>query len=352
MSFTRPSLLEIVTRVSADFVSRLELEGAVLLRSMINILSRVIAGASHMLHGHLDWVVRQIFPDLSDEAQLLRQCSLYGITKTPPSFALGTAGITGTGTPTVTAGSVLRRADGAEYTVDADVTITAGVGVLALTAKVAGTDGTLAAGVVLAFESPITGVDSTALVTASTVDGSDQERTSAVRLRLLDRMAEATHGGNNADYVAWAKEVAGVTRVWVTRLELGPGTVAVRFVRDLDGTGAAIIPGGGEVATVQAHLDVQAPAHATVTVIAPADAPIAYTIAVVPNTAEVKAAVAAELADLLRRTSSPGSTTLLSAQRTAIGSAAGLTDYTLTTPSADVTHTTNQLPSLGTITWV
>lgn len=362
MSFVRPTLSEIVTRVQADFVSRLNLVGAVLRRSLVYVLSRVIAGASHMLHGHLDWLYRQLFPDTAEDAALVRQAAIFGMTKTAPTFAVGGASITGTPASEVPAGTILVRSDGAEYvtvlsytgvtyepssaTLDID-----GEGILLFVALLAGADYTVEAGQVLSFQSPIAGVDSSATVIESAIDGTDEETTEALRTRFLERLAEPPMGGTSADYVAWAKTVPGVTRVWPSPLELGPGTVVVRFVRDNDGTGADIIPSVGEVGEVQAALDELAPVHATVTAHAPEDAPIAFTIGVTPNTTAVKDAVEAELTDLLLRVAEPGGTVLLSAIRTAIGTAPGLTDYTLTTPAADVTSTANQLRSVGTITW-
>jgi uncharacterized phage protein gp47/JayE len=43
---------------------------------------------------------------------------------------------------------------------------------------------------------------------------------------------------------------------------------------------------------------------------------------------------------------------LLSHLRAAISAAAGVTDFTMTVPAADVTHTTGHLAIMGTITWV
>jgi len=351
MSFSRPTLSTILTRVEADFVSRLALNGAVLRRAMVRILAQVIAGSEHMLHGHLEFLGRQLFPDQSEDAYLVRQASLYGLTKIAAGYATGTAGATGTNTTVIPTGSRLLNAAGAVYTVNADVTITLGVATPALTSELAGADYTLIAGQVLTFETPISGVDSTVTVAASTVDGTDEETTEALRVRLLARMSDPPMGGTEADYIAWAKEVAGVTRVWVYPLELGPGTVVVRFVRDNDGAAPANIPSAGEVTSVQTKLDTEAPVHATVTAAAPTDAPTAFTIAVVPNTTAQKALVQAELDDLYLRVAEPGRTMLLSELRTAIGATPGLTDYTLTTPAANVTHTTGQLPSRGTITW-
>lgn len=349
MAFTRPTLAEILSRVQTDFISRLELTGAILRRSMVYVLSRVIAGAAHMLHGHLDFLGRQLFPDQSDDAYLVRQAAVFGIAKTAPSFATATCEITGVDTTAIPAGTILVRSDGVTYTTDSIGTIASGVVATNITADVAGADGSLTVGVVLAFESPISGADATTAVTVVLTDGTDQETTEALRVRLLEHLAEPAHGGTEADYIAWAKEVAGVTRVWVSPLELGPGTVVVRFARDND---AGPIPDAGEVAAVQAKLDTEAPVHATVTAHAPADAPVAFTITIVPDTSENRAAVSAELSDLIIREGAPGTTILLSAIRTAIGNTSGLTDYTMTVPVADVTFTTNQLPSLGTITWI
>lgn len=350
MAFERPTLGELVDRIQEDFVSRLSLVGAVLRRSVVYALSRVLAGAAHMLHGHLEYLSRQLFPATSDREYLLRQAGAYGLAPTAATYATGTATATGTNGTVIPAGTVLLRSDGAEYTVDADVTISGGTATLALTAELAGADGTLTAGVVLTFESPVSGANSTAAVASSTVDGTDEETTEDFRARFEERLQEPPQGGAEADYSIWSKEVAGVTRVWVDGGGLGPGTVVVRFVRDNDV--GSIIPSAGEVAVVQAYLDERRPVTAAVTVVAPIETPLDLTLAVVPDTTAVREAVEAELEDLLLREAEPGATLLLSAIRTAIGTAAGLEDYTLTSPAADVTHTTGQLPVLGTITWV
>jgi uncharacterized phage protein gp47/JayE len=352
MAFVRPTLSEIVNRVQLDFISRLSLVGAVLRRSMVYVLSRVLAGAAHLLHGHLEFLGRQLFPDQSEAEYLVRQASLFGLSKTPPDFAQASALFSGSITGTIIpAGTVLVSASGLTYTVDSDVTLPSHGDVAgAITAVTAGAESTLASGAVLSLQAPIVGVNSTVPIASSYQDGVDEETIEALRVRLLEHMRAPAHGGTAADYIAWAKEVPGVTRVWVEPSGLGPGTVVVRFVRDNDGTGP--IPDSGEVATVQAKLDAEKPVHAAVTAIAPIDAPIAFTIHIVPDTSELRAAVTAELRDLLERTSEPAATVLLSSLRTVIGSTTGIDDYTLSVPAANVTHTAGQLPSIGTITWV
>ncbi len=406
MSFERPTLAEIVVRVESDFVSRLSLAGAILRRAVVKALSRVIAGASHMLHGHLDYNARQLFPDTSDEAYLLRQASLFGLTKTAATFATGTSVVYGTNATVIPISTVLLRDDEAEYETDAEVTIatltawaittayvvgnlrrnsgniylciTAGTSAgsggptttstditdgtahwryiaagsaavtAALTATEAGADSTLTIGEVVTFESPIAGATSTSTVAGSTVDGTDEESTEDLRTRLLERMQNRPSAGTEADYIAWAKEVAGVTRVWVSDA-LGAGTVSVRFVRDDD---ANFIPSAGEITEVQDYLDALRPVTAAVTVAAPTDTPIAFTIELTPDTSATRAAVEAELEDMLLRDAEPGGTTLLSAIQVAVGSAADVTDFTITVPAADVTRTAAQISSVGVITWL
>jgi uncharacterized phage protein gp47/JayE len=349
MAFTRPTLATLASRIAADLSSRLELEGALLRRSFVTVLARVIAGAAHMLHGHLEWLSRQIFPDQSEAEFLVRQAGLYGITRTAPTYAAGQVRFTGVNTTVIPAGTVLRRSDGVEYTTNTDCTISGGIAIETITAVVPGSDGNLIEDMILSFETPISGANAAVTVDPDPIEGNDEETIEALRVRLLERLAEPVHGGTLADYVAWAKEVAGVTRAWPVANGLGPGTVLVRFVRDGD---ASPIPDVGEVAQVQSYLESKAPAHATVTAFAPSLAPIAFTIAVVPNTVAVQNAVAAQLADYLTREAEPGKTILRSGLTTAIGTATGLTDFTLTVPAANVTHTANQLPSVGTITWV
>jgi uncharacterized phage protein gp47/JayE len=165
---------------------------------------------------------------------------------------------------------------------------------------------------------------------------------------LLARIQQPPHGGADYDYVNWALEVAGVTRAWVYPMELGLGTVTVRFVRDND---ASIIPDAGEVAAVYDYIEARRPVTADLTVLAPVAVPLNFSIAVTPNTAAVKAAVETELRDLLLREAEPAGTILLSHIREAISLAAGESNYTMTSPNADVTNTTGSMTTFGAITW-
>lgn len=350
MSFSRPTLPALVDQIQQDFVQELDPDdGALLRRSIANVYARVFAGAAHLLHGHLAFLADQLFPDKSEAEFLARQAGLFGLSKDAPDYARAAGGATGVNGSVIPAGSLLVGPSGAEYQTDADQTISSGVATVNVTALLAGSASSLDVGLTLSFESPISGVDGSVTIATISQDGSDQETDDEFRVRLLERMAEPPQGGTVADYIAWAKTVTGVTRVFVVPLGLGPGTVLVRFTRDDD---PSPIPDSGEVAAVQAALNALAPAHATVTAIAPIDAPIAFNLSITPDTVDNRNAVVAGLQDLLLRRVTPGGITLLSSLLTSIGATAGLTDFTLHSPSADVNPGAGGLPSLGSFTWV
>lgn len=348
MPFSRPTLQELINRTGADAVARLGLE-ELLRRDDMQVLTRVLSGASHSLHGHVAWLAEQVIIDTAEAEYLARWSSIWGVTRKAASFAAGPVTLTGTTGAIVPAGTVLQAVTGQEFATAAEVTLAAGTATAQVRALAAGRSGNMVAGAALNLVSPVAGVNSQATVAAGgLVGGADAETDAALRARLLARIHAPPHGGAKADYVAWALEVAGVTRAWVYPAELGLGTVTVRFVRD---DGASIIPSAAEVQAVQAHLDTRRPVTAGLTVVAPIAAPLNLTVAVTPNTSAVRDAVLAQIKDLLRRAAEPGGTILISHIREAISLAAGETNHVLTVPSADVAHTVGQIATMGTITW-
>lgn len=350
MPFSRPDLATLINRAEADIETRLPGADARLRRSNLNVLARVHSGATHGLYGYLEWISRQVIIDTADGDILERHGSIWGVTRKAASAAVGNVTVTGTNGAIVPADSTLARSDGVEYTTDAEAVIAAGVATIAVTAVEGGQAGNAAAASSLSFDTPIAGVSASATVASTALTGgADIETDDDLRARLLARIQQPPHGGAGYDYVAWALEVPGVTRAWVYPAELGLGTVTVRFVRDDD---ASPIPDAGEVAAVQAYIDALRPVTAQLTVVAPVAVPLNFTIDLVPDTAANRAAVEAELRDMLLRESEPGATILLSHIREAISLATGESDHILTVPAANVAHTVGQMATFGAITWV
>lgn len=348
MSFERPTLAEVVQRVESDFASILPLTGAIPRRSVVAALARALAGATHGLHGRLDFLGDQVLPSTAEGDYLARWADIWGISRLAATYANGTITVSGTNGTDVPSGTIFVRADGERYESSALATISGGTATVTVDALTAGADPTLVAGDPISLESPIAGITTTAEVLASVVDGTDQESDEALRARLQERISETPQGGSESDYVAWAKTVAGVTRAWVYPQELGIGTVTVRFVRDDD---VDIIPSGGEVTAVQNAIDALRPVTADVTVVAPSEVVQDFTIAITPDTTALRTSVEGELEDLLRRELSPGGTLLISQVMVAVGTVEGITDFEVTSPAADVVYSTGELPTMGTVTW-
>lgn len=349
--YSRPSLAELVERVRTDVLSRLSTDD-VLRRSEAEVYARAIAGVGHGLYGYIEWLSKQIIYDTAEDEMLDRWCSQWGIDKTPAAQATGTVTFVVQAGAVIPAGQLLQALDGVQYETTADATISVPSATAPVTAVLASAAGNRGAGQSFTLVSPVPGVQP--IVVAGLLSGgADVETQDSLRAKLLTRIQNPPQGGAKYDYERWALEVPGVTRAWVYPQELGGGAVTVRFVRDNDGAGSAIIPDAPEVATVLAYMEERKPVTSDLTVLAPTAVPLNFTITdLLPSTLAVQAAVEAELADLLRREAAPGGTLLLSHIRAAISAAAGETDYTLTTPTADVTNTIGNMSTMGTVTWL
>lgn len=349
MAFSRPTLTDLITRIEADYVSRLTGGGSLLRRAAVKVLARVNAGTIHLVYGFLAWIARQVMPDTAEAENLERWATIWGIERILATFTTFDVVFTGTNGTEILAGTELARDDGVLYTTDALGTISSGTATVSCTSREAGATPGMDGGEIIALSSPISGIDSAVTVSGTGINnGEDKELDESLLARLLARIQTPPHGGNENDYVTWAKEVAGVTRAWCYPLYTGAGTVGLTFVRDNDS--GSIIPSAGEVTEVQDYIDELRPVTAFLTVFAPTAVPLNFTITGT-FTAAVKLAIQAELEDLILREAEPAGTLLISHIREAISKAQGETDHGLTTPSANVTTTAGQLTTMGTITW-
>lgn len=343
MAFERPTLPQILERVSADVESRLSKEQ--IRRSNARVYERVLAGASHEIHGRIDWLQKQLFFQTAEAEFLDRWASVFGVYRKPATAAAGTVQLSFAAEPVdVPEGTVLQAYAGAQYqTVGSPTT----AGVVEVEALLPGSSANLEAGDVLSFVSPVAGVDSAAECLGVS-GGTDAETDEELRTRLLERARERPAGGAAQDYVAWAKEIAGVTRAWVAQ-GTQPGTVIVDFVCD---DLPDIIPTAEKVAEVQAHIDAVRPVTAIVTVEAPATQAVNIAISsLLPSTTAVREAVEKALADLFIAEAEPGALMYLSHIRAAISNAAGEIDSAVVSPTADIQAPAGTLLTLGTITW-
>ncbi len=351
MPYNRSLPQETLQRLRAEIAIAFGSGEAPLRFSVEDVLARMIAMASYQMEGYIEYVTRQILPTTCDVEWLPLHAQVWKVDRREAAHAIGAVDFTGTNGSTIPAGTSLRHSNGQEYTLDADVTISGGVGTGDVTAVVSGAAGNAVDGATLTITSPVPGVQSTVIVGEDGLSGGVdiEDAETSWRGRIIARWQTPPHGGNAADYEMWAKEIAGVTRAWVYPSQLGVGSVYLLFV--MDEKVGTIIPSAPEVELVQNHIDVQRPATADAVVAAPTPVALDFEINISPNTLAVRTAIQAELEDLIRRESIPGGTLLLSHIREVISIAIGEHDHALVSPSANVTRDFGDITTIGNITF-
>lgn len=353
--FVRPTYSEILDRIQSDMDSRLEGTDSRLRRSVLNVLANMEAGSVHGLYGFVSFLALQIFPDSAQVEYLNRWGVIYGVERKQAVSASGDVNFTGSNGTLIPEGTELQRSDLVTFVTTEDVTIALGVATANVEADIPGENGNTANGSTLSFTSPIVGVDSDATVASGgLLGGLDIESDDDYLQRILENIQLPPQGGSEQDYIVWAKEVTGVTRVWVFPLEDGPGTVTVRFMMDDsydDG-----IPQSGDVDDVQEYIDSKKPVTAIVTVAAPTPIELDFEIELTINPgyvlADVQDSVEANLRDMLIRDAEPGGTINLSRIVETINLSEGVYSCILTQPAADETVADTEISVMGDITWV
>ncbi len=361
MAFSRPTLTQLVDRISADFETQITGASTLLRRSVLKVMARVLAGAIHLLYGFAEYMSLQQFAHSSDQTYLDRIASEYGIIRIDAVKATGSGTVTGTNDTVVPRGSVLQSTAGQQYATTAVATIASGTATLSLEANVGDVDGNDDPAITLTFINPIVGVSSTCTVIGDGLTGgADQETDALLRARVLSRKQLPPHGGSQNDYITWAKEVAGVTRAWCFPEYNGTGTVAVAFVRDGE---SPIAPSASERAAVESYIIEHTDAATGVTVGIPVTAEpgfsvlelteyaIDFQIDLYPNTSTVQTAVETALTSLITNEGGPAETIYVSQIRQAISNALGEGRHRLDSPASDVAAGATQVHVMGTITW-
>lgn len=358
MPFAVPSLEDLARRTARAFRSNLKGSDARLWPNNVAVSSKVIGGAVWEPFAFLEYIARQIFAASAEGRFLERHAYDYGMARLPASYAEGSVTLTGDASIAIPAGLDLERADGVLYTV-IESGITSGLGsvTLKIRCKTAGKAGNAQPDVALVLTAPFARLNSDAAVAASGIGGgADIESDESLRARVLFRKRMPPHGGAAHDYVAWARDINGVTRVFVDPVTStnGRSTVAVYFT--MDGTYANGIPQAADVSRVAAYIDGVRPAGALVDVMPPVAVAVPISISgLSPDTTAVRDAVRAELADLFQRVPVATLTAPFSLYKSkvieAISAATGEDHHTVTLPAGDVEADPGTLLTLGTITF-
>jgi len=356
--YTRPSLSEWLALAQAAYAAKF---GTFTESGTFQYLSEIDSVLAHTLAGYIEAEAQSFFPWLATGQRLLDWGDfLLGEGPNAAGTATGTATFTATATDaTIAVGQIVTSAAGVEYSVTTAGSYDDGVIAVGVTCAVSGTSGNLATGSTLTLQTPIAGVTSAGTVASpGLTGGTAAETTEEYRARVVARIQTPPAGGNDNDYITWAKEVDGVTRAWVVRGTAGTGEVLVLFVMDSTydngipvGDGA---PGySGDLLTVYTYIYEQAPAPAVLYVAGPTPVAINYVIhGLDPDTTAVRAAIEAELKDLHTRKASPGTTWRWSWGAEAVALAAGADSFSAIEPTTNTAIGTREIAVLGTVTYV
>lgn len=311
MPWTTPTLSQVRT-LNRDFVTAHLPSGSLIPNSVLRVLADSNAGLAHLTLQYLDWLARQLLPDTAEGDWLRdRHAMIWLGGWKQATYADGLATFTGLSISMIPAATRLSAALGSglvEYETISEGQIDAtGLVDVAIRALTPGAIGNLEGGTTLMLTSALTGVDGVVTVVELS-GGADEESDEELRRRVLDRIRKPPMGGDSDDYVAWALEVPGVTRAWASPLEMGIGTVTVRFMMDNLRIEDGGFPNADDIALVQAYLDERRPvAVKDFFVVAPIPEPIDFTIDnLTPDEATTRAAIETSVIAMLADRAAPG----------------------------------------------
>jgi uncharacterized phage protein gp47/JayE len=378
--FPIPTLPSLLTRARNAFRSNLPGTDAWLWPNNVNPFAKVIAGMVFELFGFADYVQRQKFAITADGDSLDLHGAEINLGRQPAQPANGAIALVIADAVNVAAGALFQRSDGFQYSATSAVSqLIAGTLNVPVQALTPGSASNTIAGTSLQILSGVTDVYGDANATAAAgadgiAGGADVELDGAYftpppgtyRYRILFKKRNPPQGGAPADYVTWASQVPGVTRVFVERQWAGPGTV--RIFPMMDGTYVNGIPLPGDIANIANFIATVAPAGAVVTVQAPVPVPVNVVVSgLTPDNAATESAVQGELTAAFQSQgivagNDPGnpampflatatSFALLWIER-AVADATGVSRGKVISPTADQGLSAGQIAVLGMVSFV
>ena len=214
MPWTTPSLDD-VRKQNRDYITARLHSAAMVPNSVLRVLSDGNAGLAYLVLLYIDWLALQLLPDTAETEWLDRHAAIWlpGNGRKAATFASGSVTATGINGSDLPQGSQLTGQTGVLYETLAQITVGTGPTPVDVRAVDPGVAGNLDPGSSLAFVNAIAGVDGTVTV-VDMGGGVDVESDDELRERVLERIQQPPMGGAQYDYVAWTKQVPGVTRAW------------------------------------------------------------------------------------------------------------------------------------------
>jgi uncharacterized phage protein gp47/JayE len=386
--YARPTLGDLWNRIGALWRATYPGADTNLRNSPDRAVIGVIARSTDEDLSFTDWLALQVFPFSAQADYLERWAAWKNVQRKAATPGFGTIVFTGaTPNSVAIAGTQMQSATGVVVSFNSDCvvandgTATALAQAVIAVGSTSGAVTNLGIGGAMAFVGTPAGFPDSGTVGSTFAGGADAEIDSALRLRTERRYSQPSFGGNQNDWQNAALAVSGVTRIFTSPASPTPGAVTLwplfddirangvpigtdAYYRPGTGPSAGTAGGGDQRAVLDAVLPSR-PVGAHVYVKAAAVQVLNITLtglAALSNA--VKAAIATELANMLVAklgqidaqlgnvgALSNGYTIYTAWISAAVSQAAGVRNFDLTLPSADVIVPRGTILVLGAITY-
>jgi hypothetical protein len=199
----------------------------ILPKSFIKVLCTVFAGVFVFLYKQIGWMFLQLFPETAYWGEvkvfglIIRPLVKWGVLIGVGEPKEGSqwqgdiaVHVTQGGTPLLSGTQLKSDLTGKIYLIDETRPLENEIEIFSVTCTETGNTGTLEAGDILKFVSPLGNVKKEAEVTAIIRDAMDPETEANYRFRVVNRWRMQPQGGAPADYRIWASEVPGVLNTY------------------------------------------------------------------------------------------------------------------------------------------
>jgi uncharacterized phage protein gp47/JayE len=362
MPWSTPTLKEVRSLVRDNIRGSLPGADASVPNSVLRVLSDAQGGLCHLTLQYIDWLSLQLLPDTAEHEWLDRHADIWLVNadgthgRKQATFAHGTVEFIGTVGSIVPQGTILEGTStiapsAIQYQTTADVILNVDPTSGPVIALDPGIIGNLEAGATL---SVLSGLATVSLVTVvSLTGGTDTENDDDLRARVLRRIRMPPMGGAAHDYEAWALACPGVTRAWCSPLEMGIGTVTVRFMMDDLRADNGGFPLQEDIEVVSAYMNLVRPvAVKDIFVVAPIPYPVDVVLErLVPDTESVRAGIEQSVEAMLMALAVPGQPIYAAWKSAAIMESPGVESFHLINTEDDIMPSTGHMAVLGDIVY-
>jgi uncharacterized phage protein gp47/JayE len=359
MPWSTPALRDVRALVRDSIRAKLPGADALVPNSVLRVLSDNQGALCHLTLQYIDWLALQLLPDTAETEWLDRHGDIWLINadgttgRKLATLASGSITMTGIAGTVVPQGTQFSSTTTGYETLEQITLAAASAPTPVLTRALdPGAAGNLAAGATMSLTSSVPGADGSAIVV--TMDGgTDDETDDDLRIRILLRIREPPMGGSAYDYVHWALAVPGCTRAWCAPLEMGIGTVTVRVLFDDLRAADDGWPRQEDLDAVTAYINTVRPvAVKDFWVLAPIKQFIDVHIGNLnPDNEAVRAAIEANLLDMLLANAAPGQTIFATWKAQAIMNAPDVISFDLLNWNDDVMASVGNMAVLGDIVY-